>query len=478
MPTPLKIRPGAFKTLGTWVLGLTLCLTALSGFAAALPANAAPAKYALIIGNSNYQFGKSSLKNPVNDAKLMAQSLQKLGFVTKQFTDLDRAGMAAAVQAFADQLPKGATSVVFYSGHGMQIGGASYLLPVDMAVTSEPSVALRAYPLKKLLERVSASKSSVNIVILDACRDNPFQPVPAVRYRNFRNLGLGPVVAPRGTFVAYSTSPGQLAADGAGANSVYTSTLASALLEPQVPLQTIFRKVGDQVRKKTLDDQIPWFESSISEDYYFLPPEGVKMLAGQPLNAVGASTETASATRQDGTPARSSKNTQTEDAWYRTMSEYEWSRLDYDIAQRVKFMTQDEVPLMEHRAKGGSVVAQTTLGLFWLAGSDRAVNTSTGQVMRYQANNTKAVRWLRQAADAGFPIAQTELGEMLHRGKGIDRDSGLARQLLASAAQAKYTRAKLDLLHIDIEQGKAGGTDIKALMESVSRAMMPPEDAR
>ncbi len=98
--------------------------------------------------------------------------------------------------------------------------------------------------------------------------------------------------------------------------------------------------------------------------------------------------------------------------------------------------------------------------------------------MRYQANNTKAVRWLRQAADAGFPIAQTELGEMLHRGKGIDRDSVQARQLLASAAQAKYPRAKLDLLHIDIEEGKAGGTDINALMDSVTRAMMPPGEAR
>jgi hypothetical protein len=456
-------------------------MSALSGFAAAPPANAAPAKYALIIGNSNYQSGKSSLKNPANDAKLMAQSLQKLGFDIKQFTDLDKAGMVTAVQAFADQLPKGATSVVFYSGHGMQIGGASYLLPVDMALTNESSVALRAYPLKRLLERVSASKSSVNIVILDACRDNPVQPTPAVRYRNFGNLGRGPVVAPRGTFVAYSTSPGQLAADGAGANSVYTSTLASALLEPQASLQTIFRKVGDQVRKKTLDDQIPWFESSISEDYYFLPPEGVKVLVGRPLNTGGtstASTATASAPRQAGTSTRSSKNTPAEDAWYRTMSEYEWSRLDYDIAQRVKFMTQDEVPLMEHRAKGGSVVAQTTLGLFWLAGSDRAVNTSTGQVMRYQPNNTKAVRWLRQAAESGFPIAQTELGEMLHRGKGIDRDSGQARQLLASAAQAKYPRAKLDLLHIDMEEGKAGGTDLKALMDSVTRAMMPTVEAR
>lgn len=90
-------------------------------------------------------------------------------------------------------------------------------------------------------------------------------------------------------------------------------------------------------------------------------------------------------------------------------------------------MTLDEVPQMEHRAKGGSVMAQTSHGFFLLAGSTRAVNTTTGQEHRFQPNNTKAVRWLRQAAEAKFPIAQTELGEMMYCGRGIDRNSGQAR---------------------------------------------------
>lgn len=462
---------------------LALILLAAWG-QAALAASAAPAsplpteavkKFALVIGNGNYSGNKRSLKNPINDAKLMTQSLTKMGFDVKQYTDLDRAQLVKAVADFSGVLPQGATALVFYAGHGMQIGGASYLIPVDMAVTSEQSVPLRGYPMKTLLEQVSASKASVNIVVLDACRDNPFQPSPPVKYRSLGNLGLAPVQAPRGSVVAYSTAPGQLAADGKEGNSIYTATLAKVIQEPALSLEAIFKKVGNQVRKQTLDDQIPWFESSLAEEYFFQPPAGVTVVAGRSLEpGITGRTDAGNATRGGASPPA----TLSEKPWYRTMSDYEWSRLDFDIQQRVKYMTQDEVPMMEHRAKGGNVVAQTTLGLFWLAGSDRAVNTSTGQVMRYQPNNTKAVRWLRQAAEAGFPIAQTELGEMLHRGKGIDRDSGQARQLLASAAQAKYPRAKLDLLHIDIEEGKAGSTDFNAIMQSVTRAMMPPGEAR
>jgi hypothetical protein len=274
--------------------------------------------------------------------------------------------------------------------------------------------------------------------------------------------------------VAYSTSPGQLAADGKDANSVYTATLARALLEPKVPLEQIFRKVGDQVRKITLDDQIPWFESSVNEDFYFLPPDGIRVVAGRSLRVADASKQ-AQTNRQRNVRSASSF---TESLWYRTMSDYEWSRLDFDIQQRVKYMTQDEVPLMEHRAKGGSVVAQMTLGLFWREGASRISSSGGSKVQRYQANNTKAVKWLRMAAAAGFPIAQTELGEMLFRGHGINRDPNEARLLLESASEASYPRAKLDLLQINIEEGKASATDMKSVMESVQRSAMPPRVSR
>lgn len=456
------------------ILVLSLCFSALAVQAAESATPLTPAKYALVIGNGNYSSSKNSLKNPVSDAKLLSQSLVKLGFEVRSLYDLDKARMTAAVADFSNSLPVGSTSLVFFAGHGMQIEGSSYLLPVDMAVTSEKSVPVRAYPLKELLERVSLSKSSVNVVILDACRDNPFQPSPSVRYRGFRDLGLGPVVAPRGTFVAYSTSPGQLAADGKEINSVYTATLARAILEPKVSLENIFKKVGDQVRKKTLDDQIPWFESSISDDYYFLPPDGVKVVGGQSLQVADASKTRSTGSRQFASPL----GPDVDPVWYRSMNDYEWSKLDFDIQQRVKNMTKQDQPMMEHRAKGGSVVAQTTLGLYWREGTSRITESGTGKVSRYQADNVKAVQWLRMAAKAGFPIAQAELGEMLYRGKGIDRNPNEARRLLKSASEAQYPRAKIDVVQMDLEEGNVTGADLRSTVESMIRGMTPPKEVR
>lgn len=461
----------------SWRAGRRLLLSlAVVGIQSVTAANAAPSaptlaepvqKFALVIGNSNYSGNKRSLKNPVNDAKLMAQSLRKLGFEVRQHADLDRAQMASAVADFSAGLPQGATALVFYAGHGMQIGGASYLIPVDMAVTSEQSVPLRAYPVKTLLEQVSAARSSVNVVVLDACRDNPFQPSPPVKYRSFGNLGLAPIQAPRGTLVAYSTAPGQLAADGKDGNSVYTATLASVLLEPGLSLEQIFKKAGDQVRKKTLDDQIPWFESSLTEEYFFQPPAGVTVVAGRSLKQEAGIRETKVAMRggQGAPPAGA------EQVWYRNMSDYEWSQLDWEIQQRVKSLTEDEIPMLEHRAKGGSVVAQTTLGLAWREGLARATDSASGRVMRYQANNTKALQWLRKAAQAGFPIAQTELGEMLYQGKGVDRNLAESRRQLEQAAQANYPRAKLDLLQLRVEAREATSSELQPVIESIMRGM-------
>jgi TPR repeat protein len=236
------------------------------------------------------------------------------------------------------------------------------------------------------------------------------------------------------------------------------------ILEPRLSLVEIFRRVGDQVRKSTLDDQIPWFESSLNEDYYFQPPEGIKVAAGTSLRTAPAQGSGNAVVRGAGAALSATP------AWYRTMSAYEWSNLDYEIQQRFKSMTPDELPVMEHRANGGSVVAQTTLGLFWLAGA-HPINTVGGStVSRYGANNTKGLRWLRKAADAGFPVAQAELGERLYQGQSTDRDTALAQRLLASAAQAEYPRAKLDLLQIKMQSGNATGEDAQEVLQSMMNA--------
>ena len=410
-------------------------------------AGSAVAKFALVIGNSTYSGYRRNLKNPANDSRLMAQNLRKLGFDVRLGNDLDRARMTKVVSDFADGLPEGATALVFYAGHGMQIGGASYLVPVDMIVTSEQSVPLRAYPLKTLLERLSASKSSVNLVVLDACRDNPFQPETPIRYRSFNNLGLAPVQAPVGTVVAYSTSPGQLAADGQAANSVYTAALAEVMLEPGLSIEAMFKKVGVQVRNKTQDDQIPWFESSLSEAYFFRPPEGVSIVAGRRLPLEDDRRSQKSRRRAIGeasNPGDASAEA-SGDLWYRFMSEPEWASMDDAMDERVKRMTGDELALTAHKASGGNVIAQTVLALYGLSNPHASIPTADTDRPGPQDTHARAVAWLRRASNAGFAMPQTELAKIYMSGTGVPRDIDEARRLLELAAAANYPRAKRDL---------------------------------
>jgi len=231
------------------------------------------AKHALVLANGSYP--RDALPNALRDGKLIAQTLKQLGFTVTERPDLTREEMMDAITRFTDDLPEGATALVYYAGHGMQVGGGNYLTPIDMQLTGEASVPLKAYPVRHLLERLALARSAVNILVLDACRNNPFQPSGAVRYRSFSNLGLAREQAPRGTLIAYSASPGQQAPEGQGKNSVYTATLARTLLEPQLELRAIFDKVGNLVRRRSLDDQIPWYESSVTDAYYFQPPEGI-----------------------------------------------------------------------------------------------------------------------------------------------------------------------------------------------------------
>lgn len=427
-------------------------------------------KFALVIGNQDYVGHERSLNNTVRDADLMAQSLSRLGFSVTRVTNLTRSQMLGDVKAFASKLPEGATAFVYYAGHGMQVSGNNYLIPVDMVPTSEQTLAIKAYPLKLLLEQLSASRSAVNVVVLDACRDNPFQPPSPIRYRSFANLGLAPVQAPRGTLLAFSTAPGQLAADGKEKNSIYTASLAKTLLEPSLEIREIFEQVGVQVRRRTLDDQIPWYETSLSGKYFFLPPDGVTVVAGKPLQTAAASlANTRTRGDQPATDARSA-------SWFWGLSGQEWSMIDWEMQQRVKRLTADEIPLLEHKAKAGNVMAQTTLGITFREGIHKRVAPS-GRTTRHQSSNSKAISWLTKAANGGFPVAQVELGEMYYAGHGVDRDLSMARYWLNKAVQADYPRAKLNLLQLDLEAG-SGDVRSSAALKSLLESTLNPTQAR
>jgi len=135
-------------------------------------------------------------------------------------------------------------------------------------------------------------------------------------------------------------------------------------------------------------------------------------------------------------------------AWYMQLNETEWSNFDWEMGQRVKRLGKDEIPLIEQRAKAGNIVAQTTLGIAYREGVDRIVESGSNRSFRATPSNTKSLKWLRQAAEAGFPMAQVELGEMYYQGHGVDRDLNESARWLELASRARYPRAKLDLAQL------------------------------
>ncbi|MGA1600639.1 MAG: caspase family protein, partial [bacterium] len=202
------------KTLCFLMVLLLLVTPAWSqerGVSKASSAPGASKRLALVIGNSDYQY-TSPLRNPANDARAMSQTLQELGFEVTALVDADQRQMEEATRQFGKDLrdQKG-VGLFYYAGHGIQVDGENYLLPVDINPSNEIDVRYDAFPVGKLLGQMQVAENGMNIVVLDACRNNPFK-------RSFRTAsrGLAQVVAPTGTFISYATAPGSVAADGEG----------------------------------------------------------------------------------------------------------------------------------------------------------------------------------------------------------------------------------------------------------------------
>ena len=246
------------------VLRFVFCVAALA-FAAS-GALAAP-RVALVVGNSSYS-SAPSLPNPSKDAELMASTLERAGFAVTRLIDADRDTLRRGMLQFGRTLREQEVEagLFYYAGHGVQVKGENYLIPVDASLQDEDEVQLQAVNVNDFLNLMNSSRSKVNIVILDACRDNPFQ-------GSTRSLGRGlaPVDAPKGTYIAYATSPGQVALDGDGSNSPYTAALVKAIAEPGQPIERVFKNARSAVLAATGEKQLPWETSSITGEFYFLP---------------------------------------------------------------------------------------------------------------------------------------------------------------------------------------------------------------
>ncbi len=217
---------------------------------------------ALVIGNQHYLIG--SLTNPLNDAKDVATTLTSDGFTVKLVQDVSLAGLALAADQFVSQLRTGDVALLYYSGHGMQIGGENYLIPIDFSASDEVNARYTAFPVSQILEQMMAHKTSLNIVILDSCRNNPFKVSRGL------TPGWASMNGGTGTYIAFATAPGSTADDDPQeSNGLFTKYLLQGLSAPKLGIDELFQRVRQEVFQQSGGRQSPWSSSSVIGSFVF-----------------------------------------------------------------------------------------------------------------------------------------------------------------------------------------------------------------
>lgn len=424
---------------------------------------AAETRIALVIGNADYK--DAPLRNPVNDARDIASKLRAIGFDVILRENSTKQEMEDAIGSFGERLKDGAVAMVFYSGHGMQVDGRNFLIPVDARISTEPQVRLQTVDVDVVLDQMAAAHSRVNLVILDACRNNPFE-------HKFRGLsgGLAQINAPEGTMIAYATAPGKVASDGEGQNGLYTEELLKAIDQPGLPIEEVFKHVRSAVMQRSSGAQTPWEASSLTGDFYFkagAKPEPASAAAVTPPPGVDKEALFWESVKGSHDPApfkayldQYPKGTFAELAAIRiselmraaphpddTRSPAPVSETAQRPVQQPNqgpnpgvvspppaghepakvAMTWPEGPgalpdRLRARAEAGYPHAQLLLGHLYEAG--RQVPQDVAE----------AARWYRRAADQGEPLAMVALGHLLRAGRGVPKDDSQALALFRKAA--------------------------------------------
>ncbi len=226
-----------------------------------LPKSNSP-RLALLIGNANYKM--SPLRNPTNDVRALHKALEQVEFTVMSYENLDFKSMRRVIREFGEKITEKHVALFYFSGHGIQVDGKNYLIPVDIDIKYEDEVASSAVEVGFMLSKLEAADNVLNMVILDACRDSPL-----TRRSRSVSKGLSNVSAASGTLIAFSTAPGRVAFDGDGANSPYTKHLVNAISQKGLLLEQVFKSVRADVMKETKGQQVPWENSSIVGDFYF-----------------------------------------------------------------------------------------------------------------------------------------------------------------------------------------------------------------
>jgi uncharacterized caspase-like protein len=287
------------KAFAVFVSGFILFIIASLGAEAAAPD---AKRVALVIGNSKYAHAVA-LPNPANDARLIASTLRNAGFQVIEGIDQDNAGMHSLISRFTEQSYDADLAVIFYAGHGMQVDGRNFLIPVDAELTSPVYLKTRTVQIDDFMAALPA-EPAIGVIILDACRDNPLARTLAASMPKSRSASFGTGLAPieaksdgvgtGGILIAYATDPGAIAFDGNGVNSPYSAALARHLTEPGVEIQSALTRVRGQVTETTQGRQRPWHNASLGREVFLGQAEAEAAPATGPV-VVGASGAAASA---------------------------------------------------------------------------------------------------------------------------------------------------------------------------------------
>ncbi|MGY0651796.1 caspase family protein [Luteimonas sp. A537] len=400
---------------GRWWLPKAAVL--LLGCLLAFPTDAAGKRVALVIGISDYQ-GADRLDAAVSDARLVSGQLRAIGFQVTESTNGSYRSLGEDLADFTADAAGADIALFYYAGHGFEVGGENFLMPVDigqsMATVDRATVRMRGLPLSTVLRDINAAGPRSLVAVIDACRDAPA--------RGGQSRGMGVPELGDGAFLAYSTRPGERAIDSAASlghqkrNSPFALYFAENLAQPGLTLLELMQATQSQVNSFTQGRQRPWFASELNGPLVLHAPKPAAA-ADSPF----ASTAGAWAGPNAMCPPE------------RTEASRLWNTEMRAVEAGLQGLTTEGLALLRRDADAGELRALATLGL--------ALDRGTG-VTR---NRTQARRHWQQAAEAGYVIAQTLLGEALHEDATDARAAREARKWLERASQAGFARATLDL---------------------------------
>ena len=365
---------------------------------------AAERRVALVIGNSDYQ--NAPLANPGNDAADIAALLtNELGFETTLHLDLDQKSMERAIKDFGDAMVGADVRLFYFAGHGVSVEETNYLIPVGAEIQSQQDVRFEAIDSSGVLAKMESSGDGANVIILDACRDNP---LPRTRSSGLASRGLATMNAPVGSLILYATAPGSVALDGVGRNGTFTKHLLRGLSASDVHIGDIALDVRVAVMQETENQQVPWSESSLTRRIYLAdksPAVQASLAPQEQAESNNVNASTALSVIENAAPTED-----TDDAY-----------------------GSDILLAYSQAAEQGDAIAQSRLGYMFNVG--RSV----------EQDNAKALYWYQKASSQGNLDAIVNLGVMYRGGDGVATDLAKAYSLFEKAANAGHPSAQYNI---------------------------------